>query len=74
MSHLGKELEDRIADLEVRLTHQEAGLDNLTTASVRQERAIEEMLAQLQQIKIALRQLGEPAAGTPDDEPPPPHY
>lgn len=74
MSSSGKEFEDRIADLEVRLTHQEASLDSLTTASVRQQRAVEEILAQLQQLKLVLRQMNEPAAGVPDDEPPPPHY
>lgn len=74
MSFSGKEFEDRIADLEVRLTHQEASLESLTAASVRQQRAVEEILAQLQQFKIILRQMGEPAAGVPDAEPPPPHY
>lgn len=73
MSHSGKEFEDRIADLEVRLTHQEASLDNLTAGSVRQQRVVEEILAQLQQIKIVLRQMGETAAGAAGDEPPP-HY
>lgn len=73
MSHVGNEAEQRIADLEVRLTHQEASLDNLTAASVRQQRIVEEILAQLQQIKIVLRQMGDPAAGTSGDEPPP-HY
>lgn len=73
MSHLGKEFEDRVVDLEVRLTHQEVGLDNLTAASVRQGRVIEELLVQLKQIKGMLRQMDEPAP-VPGDEPPPPHY
>ncbi len=73
MSSSGKEIEDRIADLEVRLMHQEASLDNLTTASIRQERIIKELLAQLKQIKDMFQQLDDPPAA-PGDEPPPPHY
>ncbi|MEE8388624.1 MAG: SlyX family protein [Acidiferrobacterales bacterium] len=67
-------LENRITDLEIRLTHQESSLDNLTKASVRQERAFEEILAQLEQIKSVLHQMGEPVATAPGDDPPPPHY
>lgn len=73
MSSSGKEIEDRIADLEVRLMHQEASLDNLTTASIRQERIIKELLAQLKQIKDMFQQLDDPPAMS-GDEPPPPHY
>ncbi len=70
------DLEDRIADLEIRLTHQESSLDNLTKASVRQERAFEEILMQLEQIKAALSQMGQGGeqVNAPGDEPPPPHY
>jgi len=67
-------LEDRVVDLEVRLTHQESGLDNITQASIRQERALDEIMAQLEQIKIVLQQMGEPSAVVSDDNKPPPHY
>lgn len=67
------DLENRITDLEIRLTHQESSLDNLTKASVRQERAFEEILLQLEQIKSALHQMGKAGATAPGDDPPP-HY
>lgn len=65
--------EDRIIDLEMRLTHLESSVDNLTMASVRQQRVIDELLAQLKLIKEMLQQMDEPSA-SPSDEPPPPHY
>lgn len=65
--------EDRIIDLEMRLTHLESSVDNLTMASVRQQRVIDELLAQLKLIKEMLQQMDEPSA-SPGDEPPPPHY
>jgi len=73
---MSADLEDRIADLEIRLTHQESSLDNLTRASVRQERVFEEMLAQLEQVKAVLTQMSEAGdrVNTSNDEPPPPHY
>lgn len=73
---MSRNIEDRIADLEIRLTHQESSLDNLTKASVRQERAFEELLVQLEQIKSALGEIsqGGEQVSTPGDDPPPPHY
>lgn len=61
-------------DLEIRLSHQEATLDELTRANHNQQQAINNILAELQQIKIMLQQLSPGIGGTAGDEPPPPHY
>lgn len=67
-------MESRITDLEIRLSHQEAALDELTHANHNQQQAINNILAELQQIKIMLQQLSPGISGTAGDEPPPPHY
>ena len=70
---MSADIENRVVDLETRLTHLAVSLDNLTAASVHQGRVIEELLAQLEQIKQLLQQTSEPTA-MPESEPPPPHY
>lgn len=68
-------MESRMIDLEIRLSHQEAALDELTRANHNQQQAINNILAELQQIKIMLQQLSPGISnGAASDEPPPPHY
>lgn len=67
-------MESRITDLEIRLSHQEAALDELTRANHQQQQVINNILAELQQIKIMLQQLSPGISGDGGDEPPPPHY
>ena len=73
MSSSVKKIEARIVDLEVRLMHQESSLENLTLASVRQQRVIDEVLEQLKLLREMLRHMDEPSA-PPGSGPPPPHY
>jgi SlyX protein len=67
-------VESRITDLEIRLTHQEAALDELSRASLRQQQTIDEMLAKLEHVNALIQQLAPAAAGPASEEPPPPHY
>jgi len=67
-------MESRITGLEIRLSHQEAALDELTRANHHQQQVINNVLAELQQIKIMLQQLSPGISGAANDEPPPPHY
>jgi len=66
--------ESRITDLEVRLTHQEAALDELTSTVLGQARQITSLQRDLQQLTEVLRQLEPPAVGPESEETPPPHY
>lgn len=67
-------MESRITDLEIRLSHQEAALDELTRANHQQQQVINNILADLQQIKIMLQQLSPGISDAAGDESPPPHY
>ncbi len=68
------DIADKIMDLEIRLTEQEAAIESLTKNSLRHDRNIDDVLGQLKEIKDTLKQLSPPAAGSAADEPPPPHY
>ena len=65
---------DAITDLQIRLTHQDDALDELTRTVLRQQRQIDELQAQIAQLKTALRELTPPQVGGAGNEPPPPHY
>lgn len=65
-------MEDKITDLEIRLTHQEATLDELTQTVLHQERLLLELQDQLQQVRQQLRSFSIVAPSS--EETPPPHY
>lgn len=65
---------DAITDLQIRLTHQDATLDELTDTVLRQQRQIDELRTQVEQLKALVRELTPPQVGAPGSEPPPPHY
>ena len=66
-------MEPRITDIEIRLSHQEAALDELTRTSLQHQQAIKDILSELQQIKIMLQQLS-PGMGNSASDETPPHY
>lgn len=67
-------MEARIVDLEIRLAHQEAAIETLTTCDLARQRDLERLRADLEQIKGMLRELAPGAVGSEDQETPPPHY
>lgn len=67
-------MESRITDLEIRLTHQEAALEELTLNMLRQQKTIETMGRELEQIKRLLRDLAPSQIAPLSEETPPPHY
>lgn len=67
-------MESRFTDIEIRLSHQEAAIESLTQASLAQQQKLEDVLGQLQNIRILLQQMAPPETGSLEDEPPPPHY
>lgn len=68
---------DRLADLEIRLMHQEHTIDSLTESLVRQQRIMDQLHQQVEQLRRRLHSLeeqhSEGDAGA-SEEPPPPHY
>ncbi len=68
---------DRLADLEIRLMHQEDAIDSLTESLVRQQRIIDHLHQHVEQLRRRLHGLEEQHSGGDDGEspePPPPHY
>ncbi len=66
--------EERLDDLEVRLMHQEAAIEELSIASHKQQNQLDDIKSELQQIRAILRQLVPSEIESSIDEPPPPHY
>jgi len=64
----------RIIDLEIRLTDHELTLEGLSASSLSHQNQLNEIKAELQQIREMLRQMAPSVAGSTKDEPPPPHY
>lgn len=67
-------MEDRITDLEIRLAHLEAAIDELTATVLRQQKALQESGEQLEFVKSLLADLNPGAVRPQSEETPPPHY
>lgn len=67
-------MEHRIADLEVRLSYQEAAIDELTRTNLTQQQIIEDLRAELELLKSLLQELAPAAVAPAAEETPPPHY
>ncbi|MBS29523.1 MAG: SlyX protein [Alphaproteobacteria bacterium] len=65
---------DRIAELEIRLAHHEATLDELSGVVAEQARVIELFREQVKRLTDRLTQVEDTVPGKGPDEPPPPHY
>ena len=64
----------RIDDLEIRLMHQEASIDNLTTSLLEQEKVIAEQAEQIRRLEQQVRALTPSHIADASEETPPPHY
>ncbi len=74
---MSTERSERIADLEIRLMHQEDTIDTLSESLIHQQRILEQLHHHLEQLRSRLDRLEtqRPAEGETDGpEPPPPHY
>ena len=67
-------MESRLEDLEIRLSHQELAIDNLTQHSLEQQQHIARLQAELEYVKSLLRELSPSAVASAGEETPPPHY
>ena len=64
--------ESRVIDLEIRLTHQEATLEELNAVLIRQQRMIDALALQVSTLREQLHAANTPLP--PADDTPPPHY
>lgn len=71
---MNSQMEERIVDLEIRLTHQEAALQALNDVIVRQQKEIDHLLAGIESLKQQVRAQAVFPVAAPSDETPPPHY
>lgn len=70
-------MDERIIDLEIRLTHQEATLQTLNDVVAAQQQTIDRLMLDLEVLRQQLRAMAAaagPLMARPEDEPPPPHY
>ena len=65
---------DRIADLETRLVHQEATIDELSTVVAKQANLVELLREQVRRLSGQMGELAEVVSEKTPDDPPPPHY
>jgi SlyX protein len=67
-------MESRITDLEIRLAHQEAAIDELTRTVMQQRKIIAEISNELELLKSMLREVAPSPVAPASEEQPPPHY
>ena len=67
-------MENRITDLEIRLTHQEAALDEMNGVLLAQHTLITRLQDELTRLRRQLQDVNAGSVGDAGNEPPPPHY
>ncbi len=67
-------LEERVLELETKISFQEASLDELTRTVSRQENHISLLQDELRALAARVRDLNASPLGDSAEEPPPPHY
>ena len=67
-------MENRITDLEIRLTHQEAALEEMNGVLLEQHQLIQKLRDELSHLQHQLRGMNANNIADAADETPPPHY
>jgi SlyX protein len=67
-------VEEKIINLEIRLTHQEAAIEEMNAVLLKQHQLIGSLRAELELLQRQLRDLGSSNVVDASQEPPPPHY
>ena len=67
-------MESRMIDLEVRIAHQEASIDELTRTVLDLEKQQALMTQEILNLREALKQLSPSLVAPQPEETPPPHY
>lgn len=67
-------MEDRIMELEIRLTHADDTIEQLSQTIIRQQAAIDALTLRLGKLDSKLENAINGPDEDPSQEPPPPHY
>jgi len=67
-------MEDKITDIEIRIAHQEAAIDEINSTILKQHNQIESLIADLSMLRKQLRDISEDNIADQSNETPPPHY
>lgn len=69
-------MEDRITDLEIKLTHAEAHIESLNTTVFDQQKQIDDLSRNIELMKEYIQSIGKQMSeiAAPGEEAPPPHY
>ena len=67
-------MENRITDLEIRITHQEAAMEEMNGVLLEQHKLIEKLRDALNHQQRQLRDMNSGNIADAADETPPPHY
>lgn len=67
-------MENRVTELEIRLTHMEDTIDILDNAVITQQSQIDLLMLKLSLLEKKLKAAGESQVAHEKDETPPPHY
>lgn len=67
-------MENRITDLEIRITHQEAALEEMNDVLLEQHKLIQQLGEELAHLQRQLRDMNASNIANAADETPPPHY
>lgn len=68
------EIETHLVDLQIRITHQEAALEELTANFLALEKQMLNMETQMREIKSLLKELVPSLLASQAEDTPPPHY
>ncbi len=68
------ELQEKLIDLEIRLTHQEDHIQSLDKVIYEQDRTISALLEKVDELNRKLKSAAETNILSPSEEKPPPHY
>ena len=66
--------QERIEDLEMRLSFQESALHTMSDEMARQQQQIEQLTNEIARLQKALQAASSPTLLSQGEEPPPPHY
>ena len=67
-------MEEKIIDLEIRLTHQEDHIEELDKIIYQQQQTIDLLEEQMKHLQGKLKNISENNILSPSEEMPPPHY
>jgi SlyX protein len=67
-------MQDRLAELEVRVAFQDKTIQDLNDVVTRQQREIDRLIRELETLRSQVRTLAPSLVANQDEETPPPHY